>query len=501
MVTKIINGTIVDGTGAPGHAGALAFRDDVLIDPAEIAVGEPVREIDAAGMLVTPGFIDIHRHCDLAALYDPAFGELELAQGITTVVAGNCGLSAFPLEKDARQWLDYIEPVLGRAPEDMDIRSFEQYMAALDRQPLRLNMGMLVGTGAATTAAKGMENVPFAADTKACAQELIRRAMRAGAFGISTGIMYTPESYSTSQDFADLARAAAEMDGAMTCHIRVEGDGLVEAVDEAIAVAEASGIRLNISHFKATGVNNWRKTIYRAMEHVQAARDRGVDVCVDFYPYTAGSTTLKSLLPNGSDLWDDMSQSLGWERIDISSVTLEKNQRYVGHSIAECMEMAGTSDGWQFIRNLVDEEQGKVAIISNSMCEDDVKAISQLPYSMLISDALYGGGRPHPRLYGSFPRFFRNFCLRDGLMSVETAIAKMTSMPAARLKIARRGVLKPGYYADVCVFDPNEIRDVATFEDPCQLSTGIAHVFVNGKQAADSGMLLKKQEGSFHECN
>ena len=190
-----------------------------------------------------------------------------------------------------------------------------------------------------------------------------------------------------------------------------------------------------------------------------------------------------------------MSQSLGWERIDISSVTMEKNRRFVGHSIAECMEMAGTADGWQFIRDLVDEEQGKVAIISNSMCEDDVKAISQLPYSMLISDALYGGGRPHPRLYGSFPRFLRNFCMRDQLMNVETAVAKMTSMPASRLKLDRRGVLMPGNFADVCVFDLKQIRDRATFAEPCQLSTGIAHVFVNGKQAAQSGVLLKKQEG------
>ena len=495
MVTKIVNGTVIDGTGAPGRREDVAFRDDLLIDPAEIQPGEPVNLLDATGMVVTPGFIDIHRHCDLAALYDPAFGELELAQGITTVVAGNCGLSAFPLEKDARRWLDYIEPVLGAAPKDMKISSFEQYMDALGRQRLRVNMGMLVGTGAATTAAKGMDDVPFTKESMAHAQALIRRAMRSGAFGISTGIMYTPESYSSSGDFVELARAAAEMDGVMTCHIRVEGDGLVKAVDEAIAVAEATGIRLNISHFKATGVRNWKSTIYRAMARVQEARDRGVDVCVDFYPYTAGSTTLKSLLPNGSDLWDDMSQSLGWERIDISSVTLEKNRRFVGHSIAECMEMAGTADGWQFIRDLVDEEQGKVAIISNSMCEDDVKAISQLPYSMLISDALYGGGRPHPRLYGSFPRFLRNFCMRDQLMNVETAVAKMTSMPASRLKLDRRGVLMPGNFADVCVFDLKQIRDRATFAEPCQLSTGIAHVFVNGKQAAQSGVLLKKQEG------
>lgn len=495
MVTKIINGTVIDGTGAPRRRETVAFRGDLLIDPAEIAPGEPVREIDASGMLVTPGFIDIHRHCDLAALYDPAFGDLELAQGITTVIGGNCGLSVFPLGKDARQWLDYIEPVLGRAPADLQLRSFEQYMDALAAQPLRLNMGMLVGTGAVTTATKGMANVPFSAQSRRQARQLIRRAMEAGAFGISTGIMYTPESYSASADFVDLAKAAAEMDGAMTCHIRVEGDGLVEAVDEAIAVAESSGIRLNISHFKATGVKNWRRTIFRAMAQVQAARDRGVDVCVDFYPYTAGSTTLQSLLPNGSELWDDMSQSLGWERIDISSVTLKKNERYVGHSIAECMKMAGTEDGWQFIRALVEEEQGKVAIISNSMCEDDVKAISMLPYSMLISDALYGGGRPHPRLYGSFPRFFRRFAVQDALMNWETAIAKMTGMPASRLKIDRRGVLKPGNFADICVFDPMAIRDEATFENPCRLSTGIAHVIVNGSEAAPSGRLLKKQEG------
>jgi N-acyl-D-amino-acid deacylase len=525
MKTLIKNGLIYDGTGEKPYKGDILIKEDRIAaiylsehagSSNQVTSGEENWDADliiyADHMAVTPGFIDSHRHCDIAAAVDPNFGEIELAQGITTVLGGNCGLAPFPyLSGTGQQMLDFIEPVLGKAPEWMKYASYPEYMAALEKANPYIHVGQMIGTGAVKTAIKGFEKAPYTQYEMDRAKEYIQEAMEAGAFGISMGIMYIPECYSTTAELTELIKSAAKYKRILTCHIRGEGDSLVSSVEEVLSIAREAEVPVNISHFKAVGIDNWQNTIFQAIEKIEEARASGQDVSVDFYPYTGGSTTLMSLLPpsvqetdikdtlrnistpEGADLlkkeisrkhdgWDNTSLNIGWDRIIVSYVTEPANKDFVGGNIRDLAVKYGYEDPVDFFRELLIVEQGKVGVIQMSMDQQDVDTIARLPYSMVISDSLYGNtDSPHPRLFGSFPKIIQEFVIKRKVLSLDTAIHKMTQMTADRFHIDGRGALVVGNYADINIFNPQRLKDMASYSKPKQLSVGLEMTLIDGR--------------------
>jgi N-acyl-D-amino-acid deacylase len=480
---------------------------------------------------VTPGFIDSHRHCDIAAVADPGFGDIELAQGITTVLGGNCGLTPFPYaEGTGQQMMDFIEPCLGKAPEWMKYAGFPEYFAALEAAEPYIHTGQMIGTGAVKVAAKGFGKAPFTGSEMDRAKGYAREALEAGAFGVSMGIMYVPECYSSTEEFAELIKGVSKYDRMVTCHIRGEGDSLVSSVEEVLKISRDAEVPINISHFKSVGIDNWQKTIYAAIEKIEQARAAGQDVTVDFYPYTGGSTTLMTLIPpsiqepdmqdtlrvlsspGGEELlkreiyrehegWDNMVLNIGWERILISSVTKAENKQYVGNNVQEIAEKWGFADPADFVCELLTAEQGKVGIILMSMDQKDVYTIAKLPYSMVISDSLYGNtDSPHPRLYGSFPRVIHELVMGQKVLNLETAIHKMTKMTADRFRIKGRGSLVVGNFADMNIFDPQRLMDKATYSKPKQFSTGLDMAFIDGKLVWNEGKRTEAYRAGALKC-
>ena len=511
----IKNGLIYNGSGGKPYGG------DILIDGGKIAaVGGELNVngadvIDASRQIVAPGFIDMHRHCDIAALKE-GFGRIELAQGLTSAVAGNCGLSAVPCDPIRRgEFYDFIEPCLGCPPPDMPV-TFDGYMTALENVPLPMSLGVFIGTGAVRISIKGFSGAAFTRSELEKASACISDALDRGALGVSIGIMYIPECYNEVGDFAYMLAPAAKRGRPAVVHIRGEGDGLVDSVKEAIHLGKISEVPIHISHFKSAGVKNWRDKIHEAIGEIESARNAGQDVTVDFYPYEGGSTTLLTMLPpsfmargvdgalrtlsdkKGVDLlrtellkehpgWDNYSRTLGWERIIISSVG-SRDGRYIGKTVTENSREHGFADEVEFVARILREENGKVTIINMSMCEEDIETVAKLPYSFVISDSLYSGsGSPHPRLYGAFPKIIRDYVNGRKILTLEQAINKMTLLPAKRLNIKNKGFIGEGRDADLVIFDPNEFRDRATFTDPTAAAEGLRMSFINGEMAVREG--------------
>lgn len=293
------NGTIYDGLGNPPVNADVLMGDNRILKIGKVAKEEGDRVIDAAGKIVCPGFVDIHRHCDAKPLNDPAFGERELAQGITTVVVGNCGISLTPCppeDERAKEMYDFDEAVLGPVTLDMP-RTYEGYLDALQNTGLPLNVASMIGTGAVKITVKGFSDTPYTREELDAARNLIEDAMKRGAVGVSLGIMYIPECYSKTEEFAYILKPVGDCGRVITTHIRGEGDSMVESVREVIEIAKKAGCALEISHFKSCGVHNWKKEIYRAVDLIEEARARGQDITCDFYPYEGGSTALTTMLP------------------------------------------------------------------------------------------------------------------------------------------------------------------------------------------------------------
>lgn len=508
--TLIRGGLVVDGTGGE------PVKADVLVEDGHIARVAPGLEaadallLDASGKAVTPGFIDIHRHCDIAALNDPRFGAAELAQGLTTVVGGNCGLSLAPMsEAYAAQAEAHIAPCLGPA-RGLRFDDGGAYMRALAAKPPRVSMGMLVGLGAVKAAVKGFEKAPFAPCEMARARELISRALDAGMLGLSMGVMYSPECYNSSGEYASLLSAAAPYGRPVCCHIRGEGDGLVASVREVIGWGERAGIPVHISHFKCTGIRNWGRGVFEAVAEIEAARARGLDVTCDVYPYDAGATTLSSLLPpcvledDNERLWDklgtvrgveevrsalsrphagwdNMAVSIGWERIRIGGAELGDGYDCAGKNLDAIARERGWDDSVHALCEILFRTRGNAGVVVHSMAPGDVDAAVRLPYAAIISDALYGEGPSHPRRYGAFTRALRDLVHERKVLTLAEAVHKMTELPARRLGIRDVGALSPGMRADICVFDPARVRDHATYAEPERMSTGMDMVLINGR--------------------
>ena len=525
-ITKICDGLIYDGSLNAPVRGDLWIRDDVILSVGGSApAAQADTTIDAKGRIVCPGFVDIHRHLDVKP-FDPRWtGEAELRQGITTTVVGNCGMSMTPAgESFAAEQYDFTEPILGpmcpRPP-----RTFPGYLDALSARPLPMNIAAMVGTGTVRASIKGFSDTPFTPEELSKARRTIAEALDAGAPGVSVGIMYLPECYGTLDEFAEMLRPLGKRGSILTAHIRGEGDTLVESVNEIIEIARRAGCALEISHFKAVGPRNWRSRIHEAIKRIDQARSEGLPVSCDFYPYNCGSTALTTMLPPDfvqGDMtgalarlgtkagvqayresiareypdWENHATMLGWDRIMISGVFREHNLRFQGLSVAEGAEKSGFEDAPALAAYLMHDEDGKTCIINRSMCQEDIDAIARLPYSAIISDAIYADTQmPHPRMYGAMPRVIREYVLERNVLSMQQAIHKMTALPAGRMGLTGRGVLRAGACADVLMFDPGRFTDRATYSEPTQLAEGLDLMLINGQKVIENDVLLNRTSG------
>lgn len=519
----IKNGIIYDGT-----LETAPFLGDILLQGDRIQAVAPhidcseAHMIDAAGRAVTPGFIDVHRHADLAAFFDD-FGSVELSQGLTTIGMGVCGFSFAPYTEKSEGLYPYVLSTHGPSADDSRYPTMVSYLEALHRIPLAVNVSTLQGLGAIRLAVKGYDPSPFTEQELAMARQYVLQAIDCGLRGFSTGLVYLPEVYTSTEELISMLTPCKGKNLLYMPHMRDEASRLVEAVDESIRIARSAEMALGISHFKALGPANWGGTLERAIEKIECARSEGMDVTVDFYPYHGTATTLASILP-ASFLTEDFSTILAritqpesvdrlrycyqnpgpkdeimdldfrWRHAMISGVTLPENQRYLGKTIHECAQIAGYEDEYPFIASLLASENGSVSMVGLNISPEDIARIAKLPYSMVISDSLYNHtDTPHPRIFASFPHILRHYVQDTHTLSMQEAIHKMTQLPAQRMGYQQRGTLAVGNFADVLVFDPARIGDNATFDHGKRLSTGMDLVFVNGQ-------LAWKDEARIHQA-
>ncbi|NOU92270.1 amidohydrolase family protein [Paenibacillus sp. LMG 31456] len=505
----IRNGRVVDGTGNPWFFGDVGVKDGQIASVGRIDQ-EALRIVDVHGSVIAPGFIDGHCHSDLM-IFDHPHSEIKVRQGVTTEVVGNCGLAPAPYVKTYAEALkSYVQPVLGATSWEWPWETPEQYMEHLAGSGPSENLATYVAHGALRISVMGFENRPATSQELDRMKAILEEGLRAGAIGLSIGLLYAPGSYTTREELANLCSVLPKYDGLLSTHIRGEGNNLIPSVKEVIWIAEKSGIPLHISHLKAAGKKNWGKVL-EALELIEDARARGMDVTCDVYPYNAGSTTLTTVLPpwvleggiegtlaafRDNDLrrrirdelgqeqttWDNLVCSTGWQAVIISATHTEANRHLEGLSIAEIAEQR-SQHPVDCIMDLLLEENGRISIVYFHMSDDDVKQVIGYEKALIASDSLTcETGKPHPRLYGTFPRVFAKYVRQQRILSLEQAVRKLTSFPVQRFKLGKRGLIVPGYVADLTVFNPDTIQDHATFENPRQYPDGISHVWVNGKE-------------------
>ncbi|GAA1556525.1 D-aminoacylase [Kribbella hippodromi] len=504
MRIALTGGLIADGTGADPVPGTVLIDDDRISGVLPGAVSEDVlagaEVIDATGNIVAPGFIDLHSHADFSLGSTPA-AETQLAQGVTTLVTGNCGWSPFPVSdlETLRAGTAFLDSRL-----DWSWTDLTGFAATLEPA---VNVALQVGHCTLRIAAMGSaQRRPTPAELRRM-QDLLRTAADQGAVGFSTGLIYAPGAYASPEEVAALVATAAECGLLYSTHIRNEGAGLLAALDEAITAARAGGARLEISHLKAVGKAN-HGLAAAALEQLGTVDD--VDLGWDAYPYTATSTTLTTRLPTwalaGGALLDRLGDSaerariasalradtlLSPDSVVIASLPPGRYQDSRGLSLAEIARADGV-DAAEIVLRILENHEAAVSVVNHAMREEDVAAVLEDPRTAVASDgwilAASGPGHPHPRNFGTFPRVLGRYARDLGVLSLGDAVRRMTALPASRLGFADRGVIKAGAIADVVVFDPGRVADRSTYADPWQLSVGVEHVLVAGQRVLTDGV-------------
>ncbi|OGB91319.1 MAG: hypothetical protein A3H39_02220 [candidate division NC10 bacterium RIFCSPLOWO2_02_FULL_66_22] len=503
---------VFDGGGNPPVEANVAVRGDRIVGVGrDVTPATARRVIDARGLAAAPGFVDIHGHSDYHLLLTPT-AESAVLQGVTCEIGGNCGYAAAPIwgpwwEDRARSYRE----VFGL---DHPWQEVSAYFRRLLDTGISINFGLLVGHNTLRGSAMGGANRGPTAEELQAMVAALERGMDEGALGLSTGLVYAPACFSSAEELATLTAVAGRKGGILATHMRSEGDGLLEAIQEVIAAAEAGRTPLQISHLKTYGERNWEK-LPQAFELIESAQRRGVDVTADRYPYTAANTGLQAALPrwaiegNKAEQTDRLKnpavrarvrQEIGegpnardWSQVMISEVTLPHNRRYLGLRVDAAARLAG-KEILTFVLDLLHEEKTQVDAIYFTMSEENLRAILRKPYVMIGSDsgcrAHYGPlstGRPHPRTFGTFARMLGHYAREEHLFDLSTAIRKMTSDPCRRMGLADRGWVRPGSIADIVLFDPDRVQDSATYEEPIRYPVGVHTVLVNGVVTVEAG--------------
>ncbi len=503
MVANLLvlqNGSLLDGSGAAARPGSVLIKDDRIAEVGGFEAPSGARVLDCAGLTIAPGFIDAHSHSDLQVIE----GRTEkCAQGVTAEVVGNCGFAAYPLPVDPRLLREFANGILCGG-EDWGWASVREYLKEATPRS-QVNVYSLVGHGSLRVCAAGMREGPLdPADVDRMAG-MLREFLDEGACGFSTGLMYYPGSSAPAAEFERLCGVTAAAGKIYTVHMRNYSEALVESVDEQIELARRTGCRLQISHLQAVGKKNWHLQA-RALERIENAAAIGIDIAFDCYPYVAGSTVLTQILPQWAleggvekmlarfadpaerrRVVDGMLAMLAheWSDLVVSAVGSAAGQRLVGLNLAQ-IASERSADPADVVLDLLTEERGAVNILEFNQCEANLRQMLTHPLANIVSDGFYVKGRPHPRLYGTFPTLLGEFCRERGWLTLAEAVHKITDVPARRFGIARRGRLEPGWFADITIFDADRIASPANYRDPCAAPVGIEWVFRNGRVTVPS---------------
>lgn len=521
MIDYLIRGgLVIDGGGSGPVEADVGIQGDRIayIGKDEVAAAGVV---DAKGLIVSPGFIDTHAHSEFT-LFADGRAEGKLSQGVTTEINGNCGLSAGPLYGEAAE----------RRSADLDElgiterwAALGEYFALLRKKGIGINFVTLCGHGNVRASVMGYKDSAPGAAAMSGMKKLLADSLRDGARGLSTGLIYPPGVYSETGELVELSKAMAEAlperRPVYASHMRSEGDSLIEAIKEVMRIGREAGVDIHISHIKTAGERNWHKA-ENAIALIEEARKGGLRLTCDRYPYTASSTDLDTLLPSwvyegGAEkelrrlrdpkTAESIKAEIGpkddryWKGVCISSAANPENRWMEGESLFDISSRMGRKPMDALFDILIDERVRTGAIFF-SMNEDNLRRFLSLPYAMIGSDSSvrsFSGptriGKPHPRAFGSFPRFIGKYVRDEKLMELPEAIRRVTSLPAATFHLEGRGLLREGFYADITVFDYQKIIDTATFKEPYRKAEGIAHVFVNGGRAFSEGAVTGRLSG------
>jgi len=509
MFDILIKGaTIVDGTGAKAWVGDVAVAGDRFVALDRGISGEARRVIAADGYMLAPGFIDIHCHSDFS-LFDHPDADIKLRQGVTLEVLGNCGTSLAPLEANSRALIPAeSDSDIQSWAHPLDWTSYDQYVNILQSSGLSINVTGLVGHGTLRLTAMGPSDKTPTSNQMARMKSLLSQSMDEGAAGLSTGLIYAPGCFADTRELVALAEVAARKGGYYASHIRNEADRIITALEEVIRIGREAQIPVHVSHLKVAGKKNWtlRETV---VEKLTSARLEGIDITCDVYPYFHSSTTILALLPpwsleggmaslmprlkdprqreriiagikDGIAGWENMILHTGLDKIVISSVQSTQRKGLEGKSIAQ-IAIEAQQDPFQLLLDLVESENGAISIITESMNEENMVRFLSLPFAMIGSDGSPNQGRPHPRLYGTFPRVIRRVVRELGALSMEAAVHKMSGLTARRLGLKDTGILRKGFKADAVLFDPLTFGDTATYDHPRSFPQGLLATIVNGE--------------------
>lgn len=513
----IVNGHLVDGSGSPWFEGSVAVKDGKIADVGRLVNASARQVIDASGLIVAPGFIDLHSHSDFTLLVD-GNAQSKIRQGVTTEILGESE-SAGPVLGPA---VPEFDKGLRRYGLERDWTTLGEYFARAERQGISVNIASYVGSGQVRMAVLGNVNRPPTAGELEKMQGLVEQAMRQGALGLSSGLIYPPNAFAQTEELIELAKVAAKFGGIYASHIRGEGAHGIQAIEEAIQIAEKAQLPAHLFHFKMDGRANWGH-MAEQVKHIQAARDRGVDITADQYPYIAAMTGLEMCLPlkylqgtsddvvarlkdpkvraeirkaiaTGLPGWEDneVKSVGGWHGVMVASLQKPENKKYEGKRMDEVGKMMG-KDPFDALCDLLIAEGGSAEAIYFSMSDQDVRLAMRQPWVGVGSDGvavnpdMTFAGKPHPRFYGSFPRVLGYYVREQQVLTLPDAIRKMTSLSAQITGLADRGLLRPGLAADITLFDPKTVSDKATFENPLQYAVGIPYVIVNGVVVLNQG--------------
>ena len=508
----IKGGLIMDGTGKRGFVADIGVINDwiVKIGDLEGAIGQ--KSIDAQGLVVSPGFIDVHSHSDWN-IFKTIESENVIRQGITTEITGQCGNSAFPvMNEKVYDTYEYFRDKVDNSGI-LDWRTGEEFFKKAEQQGLSGNIASLVGHGAIRQNIMGYENRRATEQELQQMRDLVEEAMQDGAFGISSGLPYPPGCYGDLEEVKELCKVVKKYGGVYATHMKTMGRELVETVLETIGVGESTGVKVNISHLKAGGKENWGKSS-ELVKVIDDARNRGVEVIYDFYPYTGASNPLMLMFPkwlfegSGKEkLIEGLSSADAreraraempcdrdeyWDIIVIGDLHSEKNKWLRGKTIRQAAECIGKTP-FDAACDLLIEEEGEVNVVVIAMCEEDIKVFAAYPFAAVgtdgraISERDYKG---HPRAFGTFPLFLGRCIREQKITTLEDGVRRITSLPAEFIGIRDRGIIDEGKYADIVIFDQDRIIDHATYENPNLYPEGIEYVIVNGSIQLEKGNFI-----------
>jgi N-acyl-D-amino-acid deacylase len=524
MSSFLIRGAqVIDGSMREPFRGDIAVENGMITEVSPSIKGGGKTVIEADGLVAAPGFIDIHSHTDLTIFKHP-LAESKALQGVTTEVIGNCGIGAFPVFQERRAVLiDYLKMHDFHLPSDgLNWDNFTQYADQLDRIGLGLNLAPLVAHGALRIAILGAEDrIPGGKELERM-KNLLIDSLDQGAWGLSTGLIYPPGSFAKTEELVDLAKTVARYGALYASHIRGEGAILMEALDEAIAIGKKSGVRVEVSHLKAIGKDNWGRG-KEALLKLEKARQSGVDIAADQYPYEATSTSLTALVPPWAhrggvnevlrrlaspetaerlqaEILHEMNNRGGPGRIVIAEIGSAKNRELSGKNIGQIAELWNCVPEIAVMRLLL-EEKAAVGAVYFSLSDKDLTAILSSDQVSVGSDGMGMNANEdlatstHPRSYGTFPRVLGVYAREKETLSLAKAIHKMTGLAAGRLGLKNRGFIKPGFTADLVLFDPLTIQDRSTFDHPHQYATGVVYTWVNGCPIVEEGIITGDTPG------